>query len=166
MELPFEQLRDDILSTNNGHVYLTQQSTNVISIIPSRVPLPTVHPCSEHICSFCNDDVFKAAVARGDRTVALQTPRGNIVIVPTAKHASLWDFARCASKEDFKETMLHALRFRDVLFRARGIAYKLETHGHDVPHFHVRLMAPSNPAMHAKTDGNNNIQRWRVPDLY
>ena len=161
MSPPFESLRDAVLSVNGGHAYLVQQHARMLAIIPSLGALPTVHPWLS--CSFCNDDAFKAAAARGDRTVALKSPHGNILVVPITKYASLQQFARKASVEEFKETMLFALRLRDALHQAQGLSYTLETHGHDVPHFHIRLMAPTNRTMHPQR--NNGEKRWKVPHL-
>ena len=158
---PFENLRDAILSVNDSHVYIMQHPRNVriLAILPSCKPLPIIHPRSRH--SFCNDDRYIYAAQSGDRPVVLKTPRGNFVVVPIAKYASLHDFARKASVEEFQNVIQTALRLRKELLRVSGTSFYLETRGHDVPHFHVKLVTPANRAF--RPQPHAGVKRWKVP---
>ena len=130
-------LRRRVLSVNSGDVYLDEErQSGHIRVIPSQRSLPRQHDPN----AFQTSLSFRSAVARGQAAAVIQTPSGNVLVVPTAPYASIRDFAQKASSREWMLLLRALYATRSAIESTSGDKWSIETIGHDVAHLHFRIV--------------------------
>jgi hypothetical protein len=134
---PYLTLRSRIVRCNDGNVYLTEDMGK-LWILPAKETLPSNHstPCPYHA-----NPHFSSAQSAGRPAAVFRSYSGNMLVVPIKPYASIADFAKRASIVEFASFFSFVYQTRKRLAAEMGVPLFIETIGHDVPHFHVRLVS-------------------------
>ena len=103
--------------------------------------------------AFDNNPSFAKARREKKPVVAFQSVTGkSILIVPTKPYASICDFARRASPQEWRQLWLFVYRVRQWLQSKFGGHFYISTIGTDVPQLHVRLERRPNVTYYLNLD--------------
>lgn len=144
-----------VLFVNHGDVVLAEkEDQSQVYLVPTSAPLPSkAHPTT----NFDKNKYFRHARQVQKEFVAILSPRGTVLIVPTKPYASIKDFCVRATSREYMRLWTKIMLVRFKLEQAYQGKFYIETIGFHVPQLHIRLVRKDQRFKKPKHDAQTQL---------